>query len=89
MLDSSPATFQLALAAALAALTSVSFALTDLPREPVEIGHEPQLFVDDYIVDNRWALRMGKEAFVRAFHQPVKHERNPLIAGKSKYVSMA
>ena len=89
MFETNPAAFQLAVGVALAALTSVSFALTDLPREPIEIGHEPQFFVDDYIVDNRWALRMGKEAFVRAFHQPVKDERNPLIAGKGGYVSVA
>ena len=28
-----------------------------VPAEPVTIGFAPQLFVDDFIVDNRWALR--------------------------------
>ena len=77
-----------ALGAALAALTSLSFALTELPDEPVEIGFEPQFFVDDYLVDNRWPLRKGKEAMVRACHQPVKHPANPLIAGKGGYVNV-
>ena len=68
---------------------SIAFGLSDLPREPIEIGHEPQFFVDDYIVDNRWALRMGKEALVHVVHQPVKDARNPLIPGKGGYVNVA
>ena len=61
-------------------------ALTALPEEPVEIGVEPQFLIDDYIVDNRWAIRFKNEAVVRICHQPVKDERNPLIAGKGGYV---
>ena len=70
------------------ALSALTLALTDLPDEPVEIGSEPQFFVDDYIVDNRWALRIGKEAMVRALHPPIKDERNPLIKGRGGYVNV-
>jgi hypothetical protein len=50
-----------------------------LPREPVEIGHEPQFVFDLYIVDNHWGLRIKKESVQRVFHQPVKHPANPLV----------
>lgn len=61
---------------------------TDLPREPVEIGTEPQFFVDDYIVDNRWPLDFTHEVMERVVHQPVKHAANPLIPGKGGYLSV-
>src|SRR6185295_3195540 len=54
-----------------------------LPREPVAIGTEPQFFVDDYLVDNRWAIQYGnasREMVERVFHAPKKHPRNPLYA---------
>ncbi|MGI5816545.1 MAG: hypothetical protein ACOX9R_00435 [Armatimonadota bacterium] len=58
-----------------------------VPAEPVEIGHEPQYFVDDWLVDNRWGNRSSQNV-VRAFHQPVKHAGNPLIAGRGGYVQV-
>ncbi len=61
--------------------------LAMIPTEPIEIGHEPQYFVDDWLVDNRWASR-STENVVRAFHQPVKHPDNPLIAGTGGYVQV-
>ena len=53
-----------------------------VPREPVEIGTNPQFFIDDYIVDNRWALnyrRESPEMVLRVFHPMQKHPDNPLI----------
>ncbi len=53
-----------------------------VPAEPVEIGTTPQFFVDDYIVDNRWAVNFqdgSKELVVRALHQPKKYEGNPVL----------
>ena len=57
-----------------------------MPDEPVQIGHESQFFVDDYIVDNRWALLKKDEALVRVAHQPIKHPANPLIGGEGGYL---
>jgi hypothetical protein len=60
-------------------------AFRSIPREPVEIGGVPQFFIDDYIVDNRWAVnfeRGSPEMVLRVFHQPVKHPSNPLIMPK-------
>ncbi len=59
-------------------------------RPPVvDIGHDPQLFVDDYLVDNRWGMKDQAEAMVRFFHPPRKDERNPLIAENGGYVNVA
>ena len=59
------------------------------PREPVEIGTAPQFFVDDHIVDNRWAVKQKKEAVLRVLHSPVKHKANPLINGDGGFVTVA
>jgi hypothetical protein len=56
--------------------------------EPMEIGTQPQLFLDDFIVDNRWSLRPKREEVLRVFHAPKKHAGNPLIAGNTGYVSV-
>jgi len=49
-------------------------AAAEVPDEPVEIGTEPQLLVDDYLVDNRFAVkRSATEMVLRKFHAPVKH----------------
>ncbi len=58
------------------------------PNEPLEIGTQPQLFLDDFIVDNRWSLKPKKEEVLRAFHAPKKHARNPLIVGNGGYVNV-
>jgi hypothetical protein len=47
---------------------------TSVPDEPIDIGTRPQLFVDDYLVDNRWAIKKSAtEMVLRRFHAPVKH----------------
>lgn len=58
----------------------------EVPVEPVDIGFETQYFVDDFIVDNRWGNKQGKEMILREFHQPVKYEANPVLAGQGGYV---
>src|SRR6056297_884001 len=60
----------------------------DIPDEPVEIGFEPQYFVDDYLVDNRWGNKQKKETVLRTFHPAKKHDSNPLIPGEGGYVSV-
>lgn len=48
--------------------------------EPVAIGTTPQLFIDDYLVDNRYALsNHATELVVRKYHAPVKYEGNPVV----------
>lgn len=69
-------------------LGPIALADTDLPEEPVEIGHESQFFIDDYIVDNRWPLRKREEVLVRTIHQPVKHPANPVLPGRGGYVNV-
>lgn len=59
------------------------------PAEPVEIGTTPQFFIDDHLVDNRWALKQKKEAVVRVFHAPEKHAGNPLFTGDAGFVCVA
>src|SRR5688500_1035720 len=56
--------------------------VADPPKEPVTIGSTPQYFIDDHIVDSRWALQYANgstEMVVRVFHAPKKHAANPLI----------
>lgn len=80
----------LRLAIAVALLTAASAAAeTRIPREPVEIGTDPQLLVDNHIVDNTWTLRYKTQHIERIFHAPQKHPRNPLIAGNAGYTCVA
>lgn len=74
------------LSLAAASLTAIA---SSLPAEPVPIGTAPQFFVDDYLVDNRWALRQRREAVLHVAHQPKKHPKNPLIAGEGGFVQVA
>lgn len=46
-----------------------------IPGEPVEVGHQRQLLMDRYVVDD------FNGAF-RTVHQPVKHAANPVITGE-------
>lgn len=64
--------------------------LTTLGAEPslTQIDHDPQFFIDDYLVDNRWGKVYLTETVTRVFHQPKKDERNPLIAGKGGYINV-
>jgi hypothetical protein len=59
-----------------------------LPAEPVEIGTEPQFVFDNYVIDNRWALKYKRESVGRAFHPPEKHPENPLIRGDGGSLSV-
>ena len=59
-----------------------------LPNEPIEIGSQPQFVIDDYVIDNRFALRYKREAVVRVFHAPKKHPNNPLIKHDGGYVGV-
>lgn len=56
--------------------------------QALEIAHEPQFFVDDYVVDNRWGVEYLKETVTRVFHPPKKNKHNPLIAGTGGYVNV-
>lgn len=60
-----------------------------LPSEPVEIGTTPQLFLDQYIVDNTWTVRYKTQHIDRVFHPPRKHAANPLIKVDGGYVCVA
>jgi hypothetical protein len=75
--------------AALLATAPIAHGQSDIPTEPVEIGTQPQLFVDNYIVDNTWTLRYKTQHIDRIFHAPVKHPQNPLIAGNAGYTCVA
>ena len=57
-----------------------------VPREPIEIGTRPQLFVDDYVVDNHFAMiddktaiADGKDMVIRKFHSAAIHGQRPVI----------
>ncbi|HEX5102624.1 MAG TPA: hypothetical protein VFV87_02355 [Pirellulaceae bacterium] len=75
--------------AVVCSITLAAAAQTALPSEPVEIGTQPQLFVDQYIVDNTWTLRYKTQHIDRVFHAPEKHLQNPLIKGAAGYVCIA
>jgi hypothetical protein len=55
----------------------------------LEVGREPQLFVDDHLVDNRWGIEHRTQTVARRFHAPRKDPLNPLIPGKGGYVNVA
>jgi hypothetical protein len=54
----------------------------------MQIDQEPQFFIDDHIVDNRWGVEWLTETVTRVFHTPVKHEANPLVAGKGGHINV-
>lgn len=61
-----------------------------IPDEPVEIKRGvPQFFVDDWLVDNRYAIKYKHNAVVRSLHAPQKHPANPVYRGDSGYVNVA
>lgn len=47
--------------------------------EPIAIGAAPQLFLDDFLVDNRFALKQNTENVLRQFHLPTKHGTQPVL----------
>ena len=52
------------------------------------LDNQPQLLVDDHLVDNRWGAEYLTETVLRVFHAPVKHPLNPLIGGRGGYVNV-
>lgn len=54
----------------------------------VEITNDPQLFVDDYLVDNYWGVKYTTETVSRFIHTPVKNEANPVVKGEGGYVNV-
>ena len=46
--------------------------------EPLRIGTEAQLLIDDFIVEDRWGLR-------RVLHPPAKHLRNPILVRENPW----
>ena len=56
--------------------------------QEIRIDGQPQFFIDDYLVDNRWGVEYLTEAITRVFHVPVKHPANPVIAERGGYVNV-
>ena len=54
----------------------------------IPIDEQPQFFIDDYLVDNRWGVEYLTETVKRVFHTPVKHPANPVIANRGGYVNV-
>lgn len=54
----------------------------------IPITTEPQLFIDDYLVDNHWGVDFKKETVTRVFHQPQKEGTNPVVKGEGGYVNV-
>ena len=61
-----------------------------IPEEPIELElGVPQFFVDDWLVDNRFANKYKTEAVVHRVHPPQKHEANPVFPKDGGYVNVA
>lgn len=45
-----------------------------IPTRPIDVGQQPQLLMDNYLVDSSWNC-------FRRVHQPDKHSENPLVPG--------
>lgn len=52
-----------------------------LPKEPLEIGNEPQFVFDLHAVDSTWALHEKLDPVMRVFHGCQKHAANPMLTG--------
>jgi hypothetical protein len=50
--------------------------------EPIEIGTTPQLFLDDSLIDNRFALKQNTENVLRQFHLPAKFGTQPVLVDR-------
>lgn len=61
-----------------------------VPEEPVRIKRGvPQFFIDDWLVDSRFAIKYKNNAVVHVAHPPSKHQANPVYEGDCGYVSVA
>lgn len=54
----------------------------------MQIDQQPQFFIDDHLVDNRWGVEWLTQTVTRVFHTPVKHELNPLIPDSGSYINV-
>ncbi|MDF1811221.1 MAG: hypothetical protein P1V20_03375 [Verrucomicrobiales bacterium] len=69
---------------------SIAGLRAEIPVEPVLIeSGVPQFFIDDWLVDDRVALKKKSHAVVHRVHPPVKHPFNPVYSGASGYVNVA
>lgn len=59
-----------------------------IPEEPLKIGLDPQYFVDDYLVDNRWGNKQSRDMVLPVYHQAQKFEGNPVIDNEGGYLSV-
>ncbi|MDF1862330.1 MAG: hypothetical protein P1U87_19090 [Verrucomicrobiales bacterium] len=80
----------LALSSLSAVLTVGPAALAQLPEEPVAMKRGiPQFFIDDWLIDSRFAIKYKNNAVVHVAHSPTKHSANPVYDGDCGYVSVA
>ena len=64
--------------------------IAQVPNEPVDVARGvPQFFIDDWLVDNRYAVKYKHNAVVHSVHPPRKHEANPVYRGDCGYVNVA
>ena len=56
--------------------TSIEGSYALVPTQPLKLGHERQLLMDGYVVEDTAGCR-------RVVHQPTRHPSNPLIPGKA------
>ncbi len=54
----------------------------------ITINHDPQFFIDDYLVDNRWGVAYRTETVTRVFHQPRKDRLKPVIPENGGYLNV-
>lgn len=71
-------------------LFQVQGSQAQVPDEPIAIERGvPQFFVDDWLVDNRYAIKYKREAVVHTAVPLGKHAANPLYRGDCGYVNVA
>jgi hypothetical protein len=71
-------------------LTAGPPAIAQIPQEPISVQRGvPQFFVDDWLIDNRFAIKYKHNAVVHVVHPPRKHEANPVYRGDCGYVNVA
>lgn len=82
----------LAFSASITAISLVGHlpASGQVPEEPVVLEQGvPQFFVDDWLVDDRFAIKSKRNAVVHVARPPQKHAANPVYTGDSGYLSVA
>lgn len=60
-----------------------------IPKEPMTIERGvPQFFIDDWLVDNRYAIKYKQNAVVHSVHPPEKYRANPVYRDDCGYVNV-